>query len=152
MAGHMTDEEVEDEAVLIAYLQERDVPCPRCGYNLRRLTNCVCPECGIGLSLGVSAREPYLWPWIVAVVAAAGTAAIGLLFGALMLSKGLPGRSDSEFRVMILVYVAVVWTPIPLIVWRRGFLKRPRTTQIWIAICVAVAALVLFLLLATSIR
>ncbi|MEM9166951.1 MAG: hypothetical protein AAGB48_07975 [Planctomycetota bacterium] len=35
---------------LRAYLAERDVPCPRCGYNLRGVREPVCPECGRTLS------------------------------------------------------------------------------------------------------
>ena len=31
---------------LAAYLAERDVACPGCGYNLRGVTGGVCPECG----------------------------------------------------------------------------------------------------------
>jgi hypothetical protein len=30
---------------LRAFLAERDVACPGCGYNLRNLTKNVCPEC-----------------------------------------------------------------------------------------------------------
>lgn len=29
----------------------RDVPCPRCGYNLRDMEHSVCPECGDALEL-----------------------------------------------------------------------------------------------------
>ncbi|MEM9662323.1 MAG: hypothetical protein AAF937_08435 [Planctomycetota bacterium] len=31
---------------LKAYLVDRDVPCPGCGYNLRGVAEPVCPECG----------------------------------------------------------------------------------------------------------
>ena len=34
-----------DAALLAAYLAERDVPCPACGYNLRGLKAQACPEC-----------------------------------------------------------------------------------------------------------
>lgn len=37
---------------LIAYLAENDAPCPGCGYNLRALTSCTCPECGREIVLG----------------------------------------------------------------------------------------------------
>ncbi len=33
-------------------LAGRDVPCPKCGYNLRDLEHGICPECGHFLELG----------------------------------------------------------------------------------------------------
>ncbi len=35
-----------DPEALKAYLAERDMACLGCGYNLRGLTQTVCPECG----------------------------------------------------------------------------------------------------------
>lgn len=42
-----------DEHALSAYLADRDVPCPGCGYNLRDGSGPVCPECGKGLRLSL---------------------------------------------------------------------------------------------------
>lgn len=39
----------EQRSELAAYLADRDVPCPRCGYSLRDLRGSVCPECGRAL-------------------------------------------------------------------------------------------------------
>jgi len=39
---------------LRAYLAERDVPCPGCGYNLRGSQDSVCPECGGPVELTVT--------------------------------------------------------------------------------------------------
>lgn len=33
------------------YLQDRDVPCMKCKYNLRGVTSLACPECGLSLDL-----------------------------------------------------------------------------------------------------
>lgn len=38
---------------LRAYLADRDVPCPACGYNLRGITTAACPECGAALDSGL---------------------------------------------------------------------------------------------------
>lgn len=43
-----------DDAELIArYLEQRDTPCPACGFNLRGVRDATCPECGrrLGLSM-----------------------------------------------------------------------------------------------------
>ena len=35
----------EERSELAAYLADRDVPCPGCGYNLRGIVGTKCPEC-----------------------------------------------------------------------------------------------------------
>jgi ABC-type glycerol-3-phosphate transport system permease component len=54
------------------YLATRDVPCPKCSFNLRGGTKPMCPECGEPIRLMV-ARSEALWTMrhlLVAVVAA----------------------------------------------------------------------------------
>ena len=149
----MDDAVEDDDAFLVTYLQERDEPCPRCRYNLRGLRSGVCPECGMGLRLGVAAREPYLWPWLIALLAAAGTSAIGLLFVVLVIVKGLPTAPiDRGLRGVIYTYIAVLWAPVPLIAGRRSFLKRPRRAQVGIAIAMAAIAMVMFGFVAVTVR
>jgi hypothetical protein len=46
-----------EDALLKAYLAERDVPCRLCGYNLRGLQRATCPECKQALILGVTGAE-----------------------------------------------------------------------------------------------
>lgn len=43
-----------------AYLHDRDVTCPKCGYNLRGVQGEKCPECGGSLDLAalISAKQP----------------------------------------------------------------------------------------------
>ncbi|MEO1716444.1 MAG: hypothetical protein AAFR76_04970 [Planctomycetota bacterium] len=48
---------MSDADQLRAYLAERDVPCPRCGYNLRGVTEPVCPECEFSLTLELHGRN-----------------------------------------------------------------------------------------------
>lgn len=38
---------------LRTFLADRNVPCPKCQYNLRALQQPLCPECGAPLELGV---------------------------------------------------------------------------------------------------
>ncbi|GIK18332.1 MAG: hypothetical protein DYG93_12645 [Leptolyngbya sp. PLA2] len=41
------------EEMLIAFLADRDVPCPRCRYSLRGIAAPKCPECGVVLRLSL---------------------------------------------------------------------------------------------------
>ncbi len=40
---------------LLDLIREEHLPCPSCGYELGRLAECRCPECGAGLGIE-------LWP------------------------------------------------------------------------------------------
>ncbi|MBX3358623.1 MAG: hypothetical protein KF745_09345 [Phycisphaeraceae bacterium] len=43
----------EDERLLHEYLAAHNADCPACGYSLRGLEGGRCPECGLGLHLGL---------------------------------------------------------------------------------------------------
>ncbi len=51
-----------DAEMLKAYLAERDVACPGCGYSLKGCASDRCPECGQGIVIGVW-RQPWLLRW-----------------------------------------------------------------------------------------
>ncbi len=53
---------------LAAFLCDRDLPCPGCGYNLRCLTSAHCPECRQHLVLTVSLAEPPIVQFALAVI------------------------------------------------------------------------------------
>ena|ERR1051325_4445217 len=57
-----------EETHLLAWLENRDIKCPVCDYNLRDLQKPVCPECSAPLALAVA--SPNLSPghWIAAIV------------------------------------------------------------------------------------
>jgi hypothetical protein len=42
----------DGSASFTRFLAEHDVPCPRCGYNLRGLGEPLCPECGAAAGWG----------------------------------------------------------------------------------------------------
>ncbi len=61
--SRVVDEQAQsDAALLVAFLTDRDLPCPRCGYNLRGLTGDVCPECGNALA-AMRLAVPQI-PWL----------------------------------------------------------------------------------------
>ncbi len=58
----VADTKEGDTGQLVEFLQDRDTPCPLCGYNLRNLTDNVCPECRHELRLTVGVTKPmFLW-------------------------------------------------------------------------------------------
>lgn len=127
--------------LLRAFLADRDVPCPRCGYNLRTLAGDRCTECGTALMLTVNATEPIQRAWIAAMVAATLGAGIGLMFLALILGEaGLPPR---EWYWII----GISWAFFPVVavlIWkRRTFLRGATWVQVWLvaAVCVPLAVL-----------
>lgn len=76
----VADTKEGDTGRLVDFLQDRDTPCPLCGYNLRNLTDNVCPECRHELLLTVGVTTPrFLWfllamtPCTFAVIAVALT-------------------------------------------------------------------------------
>ena len=57
-----------DDEPLIAFLRDRDVPCPRCGYNLRNLTMAKCPECEHPLALTLVGHKVRIGMLVLAVI------------------------------------------------------------------------------------
>ncbi len=45
------------DGLLLDFVRDRDVACPRCGYNVRNLTKPVCPECEEPLVLKVGGED-----------------------------------------------------------------------------------------------
>ena len=48
-----TTEPIDTTSMLLKYVQERDVDCPQCEYNVRNLIKPICPECNKKLTLSV---------------------------------------------------------------------------------------------------
>lgn len=76
-----------EEELLRAWLRDRDVPCPGCGYNLRGLTRNVCPECGEVVILGITTIRHRLWSWPAAVGVLAAVLVFTALIAVLALAK-----------------------------------------------------------------
>ena len=73
-------EAIENDAELLRrFLTARDVPCPRCQYNLRDLTGDRCPECGDMLVLRINIAEPRLAAAITGLMGLSAGAGLNLL-------------------------------------------------------------------------
>ncbi|MEX0655119.1 MAG: hypothetical protein WDZ31_01850 [Phycisphaeraceae bacterium] len=128
-----------DEQLLQTYLADRDVPCPRCGYNLRTLAGRHCPECGEQLRIHVGLVHPKLKAMIaglMGLVAGAGLSGLLLIYAAYHIGFSNPRRGfiDDFVRVnaigfFILGSATVAW----LIGWRRLY-RLPTSVRVILAI------------------
>jgi hypothetical protein len=79
-------------AMLLAFVRDRDVNCPRCDYNLRNLTQPVCPECREALALKVGVQRIVL-AWLLATLAPGIFCGIAVgVFFIMSLLHGFPRR------------------------------------------------------------
>lgn len=120
---------------LAAFLADRDLFCPGCGYNLRGLTSAHCPECRQHLVLTVSLAEPPIVQYVLAIVGIAACGAALCMFLAFAIVVGLPNGlellSDEGFIFLWLpaaltaldaILVALLLLP----AFRRWFRARGR--------------------------
>jgi len=124
--------------LLRALLAARDMPCPVCAYNLRRITSANCPECGAQLDLRVASTDLKLGPWLVALFGLAlpaGFVGVYAIIGLIMLAVSAIGRVrfGPNIGIMIGVPIAItgayafcLWR---LIRHRRKFWSKPRRAQ-----------------------
>lgn len=123
--------------LLRAFLAERDVACPGCGYNLRGLTGDACPECHETIHLGVVPGDT-AWGTLVGTIVALSIAAgmAGVVAGfSLFMTMFRNGPHPSE-RFVFMYYPAAtfVLTVVP-VNWlmcasgRRWFRSRAPATR-----------------------
>ncbi len=151
-------EGVSDDAFLLAYLGQCEAPCPACGYNVHRLREPRCPECGVTLVLRLVSQEGLNRLWVVAMAVAAAGAGMGLFSLSVVLVERWPPLEvgSPEFPRMlgfnIVISYFLLMIPLPaLLLWgRRRFatgsqdIKRAAVAALAIA---TAAAMVTFALL-----
>lgn len=132
----------DEEASLLAFLAERDHPCPACGYNLRGLQNPTCPECGSPLHLTVGKRHmPVHW-LLLTMIPLAGAGLLGVLFLVVLLvilaEEGRVGHMPPEPMVILAMGLASAVACAVLFAKRTRFLhmevdrQKGITAGVWI--------------------
>ena len=130
-------EQATEADLLRALLAGRDVPCPVCAYNLRRITSANCPECGAQLDLRVASTDLKLGPWLVALFGLAlpaGFVGVYAVIGFVYLAMAIVMGDFDPWVGIMLVPLAVLGASSALL-WRlirdrRKFWSRPRRAQI----------------------
>lgn len=134
----MQPRDAREVDLLLSFLHERDVRCPRCEYNLRNLTQPVCPECREELALTVGVHQTRFGLLVLTLVPGAfsGIAAVLLL---LMMITVTLGSRGGFVPWPIIAADAFGWlsgfVAIMLFLRRKQFLAQARERQIaWAAV------------------
>jgi hypothetical protein len=120
--------------LLRAFLAERDLPCPLCGYNLRALTAEKCPECGSEVEITVGLTEPRMAAFIAGVVGLAS----GVGFNTLMLfwvawMWVIDGRRGPRLQEFLPLLIGLAVMSVALMLWlnRRRRIRAMRPGVSW---------------------
>ncbi len=125
---------VDSTEHLLAFVHNRDVSCPACGYNLRNLNNAVCPEREqpLHLTVGLAQQRVGLLIATVAPCIFSGIAAILLAIPLLMVEvTGGPPQPTSIILTDISGWISG-FVGLGIIVGRQRFLRlRPEVQAAW---------------------
>lgn len=132
MANSANDEKMNDEdealrGLLAAYLATRNVPCAKCGHNLRGVTTGTCPECGREIVVTVGHFDHSTTPWIVAM-ALYGLAIFATAMGAM--TAIIPIALGRGFDFEAFLYLAATFAALATAVAGLVILTKKRL-QIW---------------------
>ncbi len=142
----------DDAQLLREFLRGRDVHCPNCDYNLRDLSEPLCPECREELALSVGFRKPRIVWFLVTVTPGlfSGIAACFLLIP--VMGVFLSGNPPPPWPILIAEGFGwlSVGTALVLIRYRHTFLQQPQARQRTWAIVAWGLHVGMFLMLAAS--
>ena len=143
----MADEtDPAQDALLLAFLKDRDVACPLCQYNLRDLTITTCPECGETIELAVRARDVVVQAWTTLVVALSLPAGVGVYVVLIGIRRGWPSLHDPDAPVFY-TFIGMIPLAVTAVAMRRKFLRLSRSAQFCITALAVCGAVVLFSIL-----
>jgi hypothetical protein len=129
-----------DDAMLLQFVRDREVPCPVCKYNLHALTVPRCPECGRALCLTVGAVEPFLAAWIITAIGSFGSSGIGALLTAFAICRPVHFHDPTQYLAWW-SFTFSVPLAIGTVMFRRKFLRLPRGIQWILAVLVVTLSL-----------
>jgi LSD1 subclass zinc finger protein len=141
----------DDVAMLLAFLRERDHPCPRCGYNLRNLTQPVCPECREPLALKVGATAIRIH-WLLIAIAPGMFCLIALaIFTIIIVLEGGSGPPPLDAMLVIAFFIASAIGAIVLALSHRRFLRWRDEAQILTAAAIWAAHILAFVIFVATV-
>ncbi|MAY75420.1 MAG: hypothetical protein CMJ31_12050 [Phycisphaerae bacterium] len=114
---------MERDELLANFLRDHDAVCPVCRYNVRGLTDPVCPECGVPLSLTVGTSEPRLGLWLTTLVVVASAGGFLMIAGGALVVSAVMYNDWPPFDEAWSLYMGALLSPLVLWGWLR---YRPR--------------------------
>jgi DNA-directed RNA polymerase subunit RPC12/RpoP len=136
---------VGETELLVAYLRDRDVDCPSCGYNVRNLTSPRCPECGEALVMQLRLAEPkqkMMITGLVGLSAGLGFSLLLLLYWfATVIARGRTGGPESATIIATLGGGGVVFAGL-IFAW-LSFWSRIRGSSLIVRLLLAIGCWVL---------
>lgn len=132
------------DAFTLAYLQERQAPCPSCGYNVHQLSQARCPECGVPLRAQVVSTDTIDTWWLIALLTSAISSGFGLLGLLFFPLYGWPHSTDVLFHAAWAFYLFMVPTTLLLLLIRRWFSRWPTPIRVLIALCLSLLLVLSF--------
>lgn len=143
----------DDAQELLAYVRDRDVKCPLCGYNLRALAIPRCPECGQGLKLAVGLTDVRLKAWIVCTASSCLSAGVGLVFLFIFIRNGgAPRIPATEQAISFYSFPTMIPLAALFLFCRRAFLRRSEASQASLAFLTLVLVILHFGILFSWVR
>ena len=131
-------EGVDRESFTVAYLANHEAQCPACGYNVHKLTQARCPECGRPLTVQVvTPASGFTWPWMVSLVVLGLASGVGVLVLAVVIHEGL--REPMPFRAVLIYFMCNIPLPLTVLAVRRWFVRWSGAVQ-WIIAALLLAA------------
>src|SRR5262245_54310116 len=98
----MDAHQLSDNELLAAYLHDRHVACPSCGFDLIALRGQSCPECGVTFQLGLSRGLPSRRRVRLIVLAAGGLMAYLILCAVYHLLAVMEASSPRDLLYILL--------------------------------------------------
>jgi hypothetical protein len=124
--------DVDEVDLLLRFVHERDVRCARCDYNLRNLTQPVCPECNEQLQLAVGLRRPRFGLLIIALAPSVFSGIAASLLAAVIITVTVFARAGPPPWPLLAADIfgfASGTIGLALFVFRWRFLKQSFSVQ-----------------------
>jgi hypothetical protein len=118
--------------LLLAFVRDRDVSCPRCAYNLRNLTRPICPECGETFTLRVGAERPVFGLLLLTMAPGIFSGIAAVIFGLEMLVYPKAHPPEMWF-VYLFGALSGIFAGL-LFAWRWRFMKQKQRRQTYWAV------------------
>lgn len=115
----------------LRFLDLHEAACPACGYNVHRVPEPRCPECGRALRLRLVAEGPTFGvPWLILMVVSSLGAGVGVFVLSILTWERMP--SEWYWRVILTYFLCNIPVPVAVFLLRRS-LHRLEGLAAWVA-------------------